>query len=59
MSEFYSYFNLVMGFIMVLIGLELYWPFKKESYEKMKKWKTFYLIGGIFLFIGGLIGIYS
>jgi hypothetical protein len=59
MSEFYSYFNLVLGFTFILIGLEIYWPFKKESSERMKKWKTFYLIGGIVLLIGGLIGIYN
>ena len=47
---FLGIFNSVLGVIFVLIGLEIYWPFKSE---KMKKMKAFYVLGGIGLLLWG------
>jgi FtsH-binding integral membrane protein len=51
-------FNVVFGIVCILTGLEIYWPFKESSKEKMKKMKPFYLVAGIGLVIWGLVNLF-
>lgn len=60
LENFYGYFHLILGTIMILIGFKIYKPFKGENGEKTyQKFKYLYIFGGILLFIGGLISILS
>jgi hypothetical protein len=57
-DNFYGYFNLVLGTVFILIGFEIYKPFKGEEGEKkFQKTKMFYRVGGIALAIWGLVKI--
>ncbi len=57
-GNFYGYFNLIIGIIMILIGFRIYKPFKGNNEEKTyQKFKYLYMLGGIVLFISGLFKI--
>jgi hypothetical protein len=52
----YSIFNILLGIIFILIGLEIYKPFKKDKEEEiMRKFKGLYLWGGMGLILWGLV----
>lgn len=52
----FSIFNISLGAIFLLIGLKIYRPFKKEKEEQiMKRFKGFYILGGLGLIIWGLL----
>jgi len=57
-DNFYGYFNLALGTIMVLIGFKVYKPFSKEKEEETyKKFGNLYKFGGIAMIIWGLVKI--
>lgn len=57
---FFPVFNILIGIVGILIGLKVYKPFRKEKQEVYyKKFKYFYLIGGVILTVRGFIKVYS
>ncbi len=57
---FIGIFNTILGIVMILIGLKIYRPFKPEKEEvMMRKFKTFYLIGGLGLLAWGLFQFFQ
>ena len=58
LESFFSYFNVILGTVFILIGFRIYKPFKKEKAEEMnKKYGTFYKLAGVGLIIWGLVKI--
>jgi len=56
MNFFFPIFNILLGVIFLLIGLKIYRPFKKEKEENiMKRFKTFYILGGAGLIVWGIL----
>lgn len=53
-------FNIVLGVIFLLIGMKIYRPFNKEKEQAMiKKFKAFYILGGLSLVAWGLIKLFQ
>jgi hypothetical protein len=50
-------FNIIFGLIMFLTGIEKIKPFKEEKEADFKKYKLFFILGGIGMFIWGLINL--
>ena len=50
-------FESILGIVFILIGLEIYWPFKESMKEKMRKMKPFYIISGIGILLWGLVNL--
>lgn len=48
-------FNIVFGIIMFLTGSEKIKPFRKEKEANLKKYNWFFVLGGIGMFMWGLI----
>jgi len=60
LEGFYGYFNIVLGSIMILIGFEIYKPFKTEKGQRIfNRLKDLYRFGGIGILIWGLIKIFG
>jgi di/tricarboxylate transporter len=56
--DFYGYFNVVLGTIMMLIGWKVYKPFRKDREEEVyAKYQNLYRYGGVAMVIWGLIRI--
>ncbi|MAE82074.1 MAG: hypothetical protein CMB80_05015 [Flammeovirgaceae bacterium] len=59
MDQFYSYFNIALGIIMILIGLKVYVPKFKSEEKKNQFYKLqyFYLLGGIAMALWGFFKV--
>jgi hypothetical protein len=51
---FSAVFNLIMGAVFVLIGLNVYWPFKGDFSDDVRKYKPIFLILGILTLAAGM-----
>ena len=59
MNLVFPVFNVFLGVAFLLIGLKIYKPFKKEKEEAiMKKFKVFYILGGLGLVAWGLVNLF-
>jgi FtsH-binding integral membrane protein len=60
MDYLFPVFNVFLGTVFLLTGLKIYRPFKKEKEDAMmKKFKTFYIIGGFGLIVWGLVKLFQ
>jgi len=60
MNFFFPVFNVFLGTVFLLIGLKIYKPFKKEKEEAMmKRFKGFYIMGGLGLIAWGLVKLFQ
>lgn len=56
LDQFYPFFNIVLGVVFLLIGLNVIAPFKRvSSSAKQKKNNVIYILLGVVLIIGGFI----
>jgi hypothetical protein len=60
MNFLFPLFNIFLGTVFLLIGLKIYKPFKKEKEEAMmKKFKEFYILGGLGLTAWGIVKLFQ
>jgi hypothetical protein len=53
-------FNICLGAIFLLIGFKIYKPFEKKKQEKIyKRFKYFFIIGGLGLILWGTINVFN
>jgi hypothetical protein len=51
---FSAIFNLAVGALFVVIGLDIYWPFKGDFSDDIKKYKPVFVILGVLTLAAGM-----
>ncbi|HWA33109.1 MAG TPA: hypothetical protein VG737_03215 [Cyclobacteriaceae bacterium] len=54
MTMFSAIFNLFVGAVFVVIGLNIYWPFSGEFSDDVKKYKPVFVILGVLTLAAGM-----